>query len=267
VRPHPRTAPRASVLVLAVLWWAQMPPTTCRLDRRGDVFVLTLCDGENRFNPETVAAIQSALDEVERSTGGAALVSTGEGKFFSNGLALEWMMRGESEGDPGRSHRMLEAVYALLARVLTFPVPTVAAVNGHWFGAGALFGLAHDRRVVRSDRGWFCMPEATLGVGIAVPLFEVLRATLPPPALRDVAVTARRISASEARAAGFVEEVAADDEVVARAIEWAEAHASVERHAIADIKSVMYSATVGILRGDAPGSRAHQPASRRDGYG
>jgi enoyl-CoA hydratase/carnithine racemase len=240
-----------------------MPLTTCRLDRRGDVFVLTLCDGENRFNPDTVAAIQSALDEVEQSTGRAALVSTGEGKFFSNGLALEWMMQGNSE-DPGRSHRTLEAVYALLARVLTFPLPTVAAVNGHWFGAGALFGLAHDRRVVRSDRGWFCMPEAALGVGIAMPLLEVLRATLPPPALRDVSVTARRVSASEASAAGFVEEVADGDEVVARAVKWAEAHASAERHAIADIKSVMYGATVAILRGDAPGSRAHHPASGRD---
>jgi Delta3-Delta2-enoyl-CoA isomerase len=152
----------------------------------------------------------------------------------------------------------------LLACVLTFPLPSVAAVNGHWFGAGALLGLAHDRRVARSDRGWFCMPEAALGVGIALPLFEVLRATLPPPVLRDVSVTARRISASEARAAGFVEEVADGDEVVARAVEWAETHASAERHAIADIKAVMYSASIAILRGDAPGSRAHQPASGGD---
>jgi len=241
-----------------------MPPTTCRLDRRGDVFVLTLCDGENRFNPDTVAAIQSALDEVEHSTGRAALVATGEGKFFSNGLALEWMLQGEAEGDSGRSSRTLEAVYALLARVLTFPLPTVAAVNGHWFGAGALFGLAHDRRVARSDRGWFCMPEAALGVGIAMPLLEVLRATLPLPVLREVCVMARRVSASEAREAGFVEEVADGDEVVARAVEWAEAHASAERHAIADIKSVMFSSTVAILRGDAPGSRTHRPASGRD---
>jgi len=239
-----------------------MPATTCRLDRRGDVFVLTLCDGENRFDPDTVAAIESALDAVEHSSGRAALVTTGEGKFFSNGLALEWMLRGESEGDPGRSQRTLEAVYALLARVLTFPLPTVAAVNGHWFGAGALLGLAHDRRVARSDRGWFCMPEAALGVGIALPLLEVLRATLPTPAFRDVCVTAPRVSADAARAAGFVEEVADGDDVVARAVEWAEAHASGERDAIADIKSVMYSSTVAILRGDAPGSRAHLPAHR-----
>jgi enoyl-CoA hydratase/carnithine racemase len=143
-------------------------------------------------------------------------------------------------------------------------MPTVAAVNGHWFGAGALLGLAHDRRVARSDRGWFCMPEAALGVGIALPLLEVLRATMSPSALRDICVTARRVAATDAMASGFVEEVAAGDEVVARALEWAGAHATAERHAISDIKSVMYGPTVAILRGDAPGSRAHRPASARD---
>jgi enoyl-CoA hydratase/carnithine racemase len=238
-----------------------MPAPTCHLDRRGDVFILTLCDGENRFDPDTVAAIDSALDEVEASAGRAALVTTGEGKFFSNGLALDWMMRGVSEGDPGRSGRNLEVVYGMLARVLTFPVPTVAAVNGHWFGAGALLGLAHDRRVARSDRGWFCMPEAATGFGIARPLLEVLRATLSPSVLREVCVTAKRIPAAEAMAAGFVEEVADADAVVSRAVEWAAAHATAERQAIADIKAVMYAATVSMLRGEAPGSRDHRPAS------
>jgi enoyl-CoA hydratase/carnithine racemase len=238
-----------------------VPLTTCRLERRGDVFVLTLCDGENRFNLDTVPAIQAALDEVERSSGRAALVTTGEGKFFSNGLALEWMMRGEAEGDPSRSSRNLEGVYALLARVLTFPLPTVAAVNGHWFGAGALLGLAHDHRVARSDRGWFCMPEVAMGVGIALPLLAVLQATLTPSALRDVCVTARRIPAADASAMGFVEEVADGDAVLARAVDWADAHATAERAAIADIKSLLYAPTVAILRGEAPGSRDHRPAA------
>ncbi len=74
---------------------------TCRLERRGSVSVLVLCDGENRFDPETVAAIQGALDEVEATPGPGALVTTGEGNFFSNGLALEWMLRGRRRAIPG----------------------------------------------------------------------------------------------------------------------------------------------------------------------
>jgi Delta3-Delta2-enoyl-CoA isomerase len=233
--------------------------STCRLQRDGDVFVLTLTDGENRFDPDTVAAIDAALDEVEASDGPAALVTTGEGRYFSNGLALEWMLRGPDEGDLDRPARTLEAVYALLARVLAFPLPTVAAINGHWFGAGALLGLVHDRRVVRADRGWFCMPEAVLGVGIALPLLEVLRATLPLPAFRELCVTSGRVTGAEGMVRGFVDEAVPEVDVVARSVEWAASQAHLSRAAIADIKALQYAATLAVLRGEAPGSRDHRP--------
>src|SRR5262245_51020594 len=55
------------------------------LRRDGDVFVLTMCDGENRFNRPSVDAWNAALDTVEASSGPAALVTTGTDKFFSNG--------------------------------------------------------------------------------------------------------------------------------------------------------------------------------------
>ena len=77
-------------------------------------------------------------------------------------------------------------------------------------------------------------------------------------------MTARRLTANEAMASGFVEDVAHGDEVLARALDWAGTHATVERHAISDIKAVMYGPTVAVLRGDAPGSRAHRPASAQD---
>ena len=56
----------------------------------------------------------------------------------------------------------MDRTSATLARVLVFPVPTVAAINGHAFGIGALLALAHDQRVQNSERGWFCLPEVDL---------------------------------------------------------------------------------------------------------
>jgi enoyl-CoA hydratase/carnithine racemase len=239
----------------------------CRLDRDREVHILTLCDGENRFTPAMIAEVNAALDAVETETGPAALVTTGEGKYFSNGLALEWMMRGPAENDPDRGARTIEAVYALLARFLTFPMPTVAAVNGHWFGAGALLGLAHDRRVARTDRGWFCMPEVTMGYGIAAPLVELLRATMPTAAFRSACATAARIPATEAHALGFVDEPAGEEDVVRRAVDWAHAHANANRVAVADTKAVMYAYPVAVLRGQAPGSRDHTPVSPGESTG
>ena len=61
------------------------------LSRQGSVYVLTMNAGENRFNKNSVAAINAALDEVEKDRGASALVTTGTGKFYSNGLDLDWI--------------------------------------------------------------------------------------------------------------------------------------------------------------------------------
>jgi enoyl-CoA hydratase/carnithine racemase len=57
------------------------------VERSGEVTVIRMSAGENRFNPENLDALEAAFDEVEKSDGGRSpLVFTGEGKFFSNGL-------------------------------------------------------------------------------------------------------------------------------------------------------------------------------------
>ena len=62
------------------------------LQRDGDVFVLRMDYGENRFLPNKIDAWNTALDEVEKVGKPSALVTTGTGKFYSNGLDLDWML-------------------------------------------------------------------------------------------------------------------------------------------------------------------------------
>jgi enoyl-CoA hydratase/carnithine racemase len=70
------------------------------LTQHGDVFVLRMDNGENRFNPTSVKEIETALDEVMSSRTSeespCALVTTGTDKFFSNGIDLDWMIRRHS---------------------------------------------------------------------------------------------------------------------------------------------------------------------------
>jgi len=113
------------------------------LKREGEVFILTMQGGENRFNPSFIGEMNQALDQVERSTGPAALVTVGgEEKFYSNGLDLGWLM---GEGIKEWKNFIPE-VLKFLGRVMGSPIPTVAAINGHAFAAGAMLGLAHDYR-------------------------------------------------------------------------------------------------------------------------
>ena len=88
-----------------------------------------------------------------------ALVTVANGKFYSNGLDLQWL---SANGEKAQWY--VDRVHGLFARVLTLPVPTIAAINGHAFGAGAMLALAHDFRVMRTDRGFFCLPEVDIRI-------------------------------------------------------------------------------------------------------
>ncbi|MCA1655018.1 MAG: enoyl-CoA hydratase/isomerase family protein, partial [Pseudonocardiaceae bacterium] len=128
------------------------------LKRDDDVFVLDLGADENRFHPDWVQAMHTALDEVEQAVP-RALVTTASGRFYSNGLDLDWLGQHGAE-----LQTYVAGVQGLLARVLEFPAPTVAAIPGHAFAAGAMLAFAHDIRVMRADRGFFCLPEVDLRI-------------------------------------------------------------------------------------------------------
>src|SRR5205807_8174010 len=130
---------------------AKEPPMPT-LDRQDDVFVLDLGDTENRFHPDWLTTTNALLDEVEDADGARALVTAATGKFFSNGLALDWLM---ANGDHAIDY--VHSVHGLFARVLSLPIITVAALQGHTFAAGAMLSLAHDFRVMRADRGFWCL--------------------------------------------------------------------------------------------------------------
>lgn len=119
------------------------------LERSEDVFVRDLGDTENRFHPDWLATVGAALDEVEGTDGPRALVTVATGKFFSNGLDLDWL-----GANPDQHEDNVKDVHGLLARVLALPVITMAALKGHTFAAGAMLSVAHDLQVVRADRGF-----------------------------------------------------------------------------------------------------------------
>lgn len=178
------------------------------LDRSGDVFVLTMNADQNRWNTTFVREIASALDEVEASTGPAALVTTSANeKFFSNGLDLDWVSAPDEHPEGGDRVVFGDEFMTLMARLITFPMPTLAAVNGHAFGAGFMSALCHDVRFMRADRGFICANEMELGIKIPTPELALFRHKLPINVFFETVQLARRWTGPTALAAGIVQEI------------------------------------------------------------
>ena len=62
------------------------------LEQENGVFMLRMVVGENRIGPEFLSRFNEALDEVERTEGPTALVTTGMDRFYSTGLDLEVLL-------------------------------------------------------------------------------------------------------------------------------------------------------------------------------
>jgi len=206
------------------------------LERDGDVFVLRMRAGENRFNRSFIAAMNTALDEVEASEGSPGLVTTGEGKFYSNGLDLTWMTSDEGRANP----EFIGSVLRLFARLLVFPLPTAAAMNGHAFAGGLMMALAHDHRVMRTDRGYCCLPEIDLGLPLHPGMTALIQSRLPKQGAHEAIVSGARYGAEQACAAGIVQDVGAEDEVVEKAIARVAPYTGKSRETMYALKAGLY---------------------------
>ncbi len=213
------------------------------LKREGDVFVLQMCAGENRFNGDFVSAVNAALDEVEASGGPAALVTTGEGKFYSNGLDLAWI------GQQGDAHGFVREVEGIFARVLGLPMLTAAAINGHAFAAGAMLALAHDYRVMRNDRGYFCLPEIDIDIPFTPGMNALITSRLSGATLRETTLTGARVAAGDAVRMGIVDEAAEENEVLAKAVACVAPHTGKNRATMQAIKGEQHKRALGLLTG------------------
>lgn len=211
------------------------------------IAVLDLGDDENRFSPDFLDEINGVLDDVVAAgAGGKAqgLVTTAGGKFYTNGLDLDWLM---ANGD--RTDWYVDRVHALLARVLTLPIPTAAAVVGHAFGAGAMLAVAHDFRVMRADRGFFCFPEVDIRIPFTPGMAALIQAKLTPAAQVASMTTGRRFGGVDAATFGIVDTTAGEGAVTPGALDLLRPLSGKDPGTLGAIKATMFGPAVAALNG------------------
>ncbi|PQP23433.1 enoyl-CoA hydratase/isomerase family protein [Rhodococcus opacus] len=205
------------------------------------IAVLDLGDGENRFTPDWLDTVEKLIDDIER-TRAQALVTSATGKFYSYGLDLDWMTdhADKLEGYFLRAQR-------LFSRILTFPMPTIAAINGHAFGAGAMLAVAHDYRVMRADRGYFCFPEVDVHVPFTPGMAALIQGKSTPAAAITAMSTGHRYGAAEAHTAGYVDGIADQESLVESAIGFVRPLCGKDPATLGAIKSTMFASVVAAL--------------------
>src|SRR5437867_2872263 len=169
---------------------------------------------KNALAEDLRAGLAKAIDAIEHDRSVRAVVLTGAGGVFCAGGDLRGMRSAELDNDGWRQR--MKGAHAWLARLLSLDRAVVAAVDGPAFGAGFSLALAADF-IVATPRARFCLSFMRLGL---VPDFGSLH-TLPRivgvQRAKELMLSAREVSAEEAKALGIVFELVPEDKVLRRA--------------------------------------------------
>nr|XP_043635214.1 enoyl-CoA delta isomerase 1, peroxisomal-like [Erigeron canadensis] len=174
----------------------------CTLEKQGNIFILTLTgDDDHRLNPTLLDSITAAIHRIRsETTTPSALITTAQGKYFSNGYDLAW-----SKADPNRFIVMSTKLRSIIKDLISLPMPTIAAVTGHASAGGFILALAHDYVMMRKDRGFLYMSEMDIKRVVPDWLVKLFKNKIgSPAALRDVIMRAEKVTAEMAVAKGII---------------------------------------------------------------
>ncbi|MEN8244157.1 MAG: enoyl-CoA hydratase/isomerase family protein [Thermodesulfobacteriota bacterium] len=162
------------------------------------VAIITMNSDENRFNPTFLKGFLKVLDQVERENRARTVViRSAHEKIFSNGIDLEWLVPVIQKNDVKTAKKFFYQLNELFKRLLTYPMVTIAAINGHAFAGGAIMSCAFDFRFMRSDRGFFCFPEVDLGIPFLPGMNALLKKAIPYHKVEEMQYTGSRLTAHD----------------------------------------------------------------------
>ena len=170
----------------------------------------------NALDAAMFAHIAEAIDWLAGQQELRCVVLAGEGRSFCVGLDLSVLSTGLGDLSE-RTHGIANLVQHVCWGWRTLPVPVVAAIHGHCFGAGMQVALGADIRI--------CAPSAELSImemrhGLVpdMGLFALARGVVREDALRELVYTARKVPGEEAQMLGLVTRLAQDPQAEATAL-------------------------------------------------
>ena len=189
--------------------------TLMNVTTQGSLAILTMTTAENRHNPAFAEAFLTCLDEIERNPEHKALVITSSSeKSWSLGIDTDWLIPALKTQKFAEVSGFMHSMDAVFKRLLLFPMPVIAAINGHAFGNGAILSCACDFRFMQSDRGFFCFPEVDLSIPFLPGMLAFIKKAIPDYRFNEMMLTGRRVTADELAADHVIEQACPDNETL-----------------------------------------------------
>jgi 2-(1,2-epoxy-1,2-dihydrophenyl)acetyl-CoA isomerase len=207
----------------------------------GGVAQLTL-DRPNKLNAFDAAMrdeIGAALAHVRADRDIAALILTGAGNNFCAGGDVSQMRSGVPSAEAGQ-RRLMELLPTAMA-LYTLEKPVIAAVDGVAYGAGFNMALAADF-ILATPEARFCQAFGRIGLVPDFGGFYVLPRIVGLAKARELILTAREVSATEAHQLGIVYRIVGRDELVSAARDTARRFTAASPTAIAQSKRLLRTA-------------------------
>src|SRR5262245_31224655 len=194
-------------------------PEFCKAERQGRILVVTINrpDVMNSLHPPANRELAKVWDEFAGDPDLWIGIITGAGdRAFSAGNDLKYQATGgDMRGQP-------ESGFGGLTSRFGMAKPVIAAVNGVAMGGGFEIALACDIIVASAEKAVFALPEPRVGLAARAGGRQRLPRVVALKQAMGMILAGRRVSAQEGKELGFVTDVAPHDELLKRALGWAE---------------------------------------------
>jgi enoyl-CoA hydratase/carnithine racemase len=215
------------------------------------VAIITMTNGENRQNLVFAKTLNAMLDEIiADKTVSSLIITSNDEKNFSQGIDVMWITDHMQKNEHQPVIDFINEMDNVFKKLLLYPVPVIAAINGHAFGNGSIMSCACDFRFMRSDRGFFCFPEVNIGIPFRWGMNAFVKKAIPRHILSQMQFTGNRYTAPELEKHNIIVKACANQEdLMTSALAFAKTFQK-KRGILGEMKKRLYDDIIKVLDAD-----------------
>ncbi len=227
--------------------------TLINFEKKDGIAFVTMCNGGNPHNLQFAKEMDAILDQVASDSEVSSMILTSsDSKSFSVGIDVDWIGKKFQDQSFDDIKEFMYTMNSVFKKLILLPVPSIAAINGHAFGNGAIISCACDFRFMRSDRGFFCFPEVNLGIPFLPGMLAFVKKAIPRYKFNEMYLSGRRVGAPELFEHHVIEKASADmTELENDAVEFAKTFTK-KKGIFGKMKERLYKDVIAVIDHEDP---------------